>query len=156
MHIIKYIQVYPDGYADPERLAHDPDYQPGKFGPVEDYEIRQADSAPQIGEVIDGWIVVQIDHYQPQNDEWHFCTAICTLDGKIPKRHDWSSPGAKVLTFFLEGSEITRNEDGSAIFELSDRPNHEAELVFKPQNGRPVAGYDYVMAVQTASSLVAA
>ena len=146
-HIIKYIQVYPADYADPERLAEDPDYKPGEFGPVEDYEITLSHTAPMVGDVLEGWIVAQVDAYHPQNTEAQFHTAICTLDGSVPDRHDWASPGVKVLTLFLDGDDVSRNPDGSAVFAVSDKLNYSAKMAFKPEHGqRPIAGYDLVIA----------
>ena len=142
-HFIEYIQVYPVGYADPERLEQDPDYIPGEFGQVEDYEFKLPDNAPTVGDVIDGWVVVEVDDYQTQNANAHFHVAVCTLDGTLPDRRDWSNIEPKVLTIYLEGDDLVRNEDGSVLFDLSDRLLVKPTLCFKPI-ARPIAGYDLV------------
>jgi hypothetical protein len=157
MNITKFTFVYPAGYADPERLAADPHYQPGKFGPVEEYDLKQANTAPQVGDQVDGWIVAQVDRYLPQNTEIQFCTAICTADGSIPQRQDWQDSAPKILRFYLDGDQLALNDEGYAEFEVSDRPGQGAGASsFKPAQGRPVAGYDLVMAYQAAPTLVAA
>lgn len=142
-HFIEYIQVYPVGYADPERLEHDPSYTPGEFGQVEDYEFKLSDTAPTVGEVIEGWVITQIDHYPTENANAHFHVAVCTLDGTLPNRRDWDNTAPKILTIYLEDDQLVRNEDGSAVFELSERLLVKPTLCFKPTT-RPLAGYDLV------------
>ena len=48
--------------------------------------------------------------------------------GSVLDRHDWAPPGVKVLTLFLDGDDVSRNRDGSAVFALSDKLNYSAAL----------------------------
>ena len=143
-HFIKYTQVFPVGYADPERLEQDPDYIPGKFGRVEEYDLKLSNTAPIVGDIINGWTIVQIEEYQADDTGAQFYVAICTLDGVMPDRRVWYDSGTQILTFYLEGDDFVRNEDGSAMFEISERLLVKPALSFKPKFGRPIAGYDLV------------
>jgi len=144
---IKYTQVYPIGYADPERLEHDPGYIPGAEGRVEEYDLKLSSTAPTVGDTIDGWTIVQVEEYQAEDTGAQFYSAICTLDGTLPDRPDWYGSGTRVLTFYLENDDFVRNPDGSAMFEISERLLVKPTLSFKPKFGRPLAGYDLVAAV---------
>lgn len=136
--LCKFTFVYPEGYADPERLEHDPEYIPGEDGPVEEYDVRLLDTAPQVGDSIEffgSWLIATVDRYQSQKGDFYIAT--CTQDGKEPNQKDWSDRHPKILTVYPD--------DPNKLFDISDTPI-AAGIQFQPVNGRPIRGYDLVIA----------
>lgn len=137
--ICKFSFVYPADYIDQERLAQDPDYVPGAFGPVEDYDIRLVDVPPQVGDQVEfnggNWFIATIDPYHSEHGV--FYVASCTQDGSIPHRQDWDNTLPKVLTVYVDGGKPLPE------FEISERPIAKG-IPFKPVS-RPIAGYDLVL-----------
>lgn len=162
-HFVQYIFVYPEGYADPDRLAEDPDYVPGKHGRLEDYHIDIAQSAPQVGDTIDflttedkvvTWKLVEVQRYIAQNANATFHSVICTQRGEIPQRRDWSALEPHALTFYLDGDTLVTNPDGSVLFEFGGASffekvsRIEGTVLLKPEAGRPIQGFDLVAIAQ--------
>ncbi len=173
-HFVKYIFVYPKGYADPYRLAEDPDYRPGAEGRLEDQHIAIVSSIPEIGDCIDyptiedkpaTWKIVEIQPYVAQNSDVTLHVVICTQEGDIPKRRDWGDSAEKVMTF--EADDVLQvKPDMTVPFSFGDmnstwRNPAEFEafkskaLLFVPENGRPIQGFDLIAIVKSNAVLAA-
>lgn len=151
--IIQFVFVHPEGYVDRDRLAVEPDYIPNER--VEDYDIRQSESTPQVGDTVDFdglWRVTKVESYLPvSGSTLSFYSAICTQDGIEPIRNDWSCfDDRHVLVFHMKGDRVVTYEDGSPWFSVSVRVPDNA-ILFKPEGDRPIQGFDFVAIIQESS-----
>ncbi|MBE9179118.1 hypothetical protein IQ268_11150 [Oculatella sp. LEGE 06141] len=120
-HLVKFVLVYPPGQLPPDVKAEDiPDDEP--IGSFEDYIFQFSEQPPELGtnHHLNGnqWTIAQVQTYQALQSTPGATKAvhiaICTPDGAVPQRPDWSGGQPQVLYIpALTNGTLALNEDGT-------------------------------------------
>lgn len=146
-HVIRFTKIYPLNQLPPEWEFPDSVLM-ADSEPVEDYFFDTVEILPIVGAAMQLdrlWIVTDVQEYISTQVEWRFFEILLTMDGVLPIRSDWSNT-PPVLSFELVGGKVPENNEGCQEYDLYNPValRKDGLILFKPSNGRPIAGFDLV------------